>query len=270
MSPLCLVRDILKQIGKAFSSKELVLAVVKRPGSERLGCIRRSWDAEHFLQNVDVVRDREQIPAVLVGEQIVELVEACPRDTAQAERTGLMCSEEDAVLGGWTTFCWGREELLDAVDFSMQKGRDALIVCRDCHWRQVWAIQNCSSEDLASRGHASTRQRHDLIFNDVKKRRDESLGGVRAGHCEVQTTLGKTSSITEQSTKQVTDCSLASESWVMLPGGSGIVIDVLLAPGDGAGRVPGPWGPAPPEPVSIGVKAADLAGYGGALRCMQR
>lgn len=96
--PVCITLNRGDQFCDRPSSEEFVCSVVKRFRSKSLGCVSRRSDLEDGLQDVDVVRNSEQVPAVLVREEVHDLVEAAPSDAAQAETTRLVCREEDAVF----------------------------------------------------------------------------------------------------------------------------------------------------------------------------
>lgn len=95
-APRPFIRNVLHQLGQTPSRKELVLAVIQLPLLQRLfGLIyttipSNSGDPKHLLQDIDIIGDAEQIPRVLVGKEVVELVEARPGDAAEAERAGFV------------------------------------------------------------------------------------------------------------------------------------------------------------------------------------
>jgi len=151
---LGLIIDLIDQISQALGGEEFVLAVVQRPRGKRLGRVTWARHAEYLLQDVDVVGDGEQVPAVLVGEEVVELVEAGPGDAAQTEGAGLVGGEEDTVFWGWARLRGGGKELLDAVDLAVQKGRCPLVV--GCYGvrREIGAGEDRGAEELGSGGDA--------------------------------------------------------------------------------------------------------------------
>ena len=67
----------------------------------------------------ELTRDIEQIATVFVSEEVVELVEAAPRDAREAEAAGFVGGEEDTVLGRGTAVFGAGEEGLNAVDFAV-------------------------------------------------------------------------------------------------------------------------------------------------------
>ncbi|KAL3293473.1 cytidine and deoxycytidylate deaminase zinc-binding region [Colletotrichum asianum] len=133
--PLPLVGQLPHQVRHAPRREELVGAVVQLPPRERLVALPLGPHAEHLLQDVDVVRDREQVAAVLVGEEVVHLAEAGPGDAAEAEGAGLMGREEEAVgprrRARGRVRVGGCEELLNAVDLAVQQRGGAFVVGRD-------------------------------------------------------------------------------------------------------------------------------------------
>lgn len=68
---------------------------------------------------LELTRDIEQIATIFVGEEVVELVEATPRDARQAEAAGFVGGEEDAVLCRGAAAFGAGEEGLNAVDFAV-------------------------------------------------------------------------------------------------------------------------------------------------------
>lgn len=97
--PLCPLRLIVQeshQVGKRLALKELVVLVVQGPLLHLLVRLPALYP-EHLLEDLNVVRDREQVAAVLIRKEIVELAESGPRDAAEAQAAWLMGCKEDAI-----------------------------------------------------------------------------------------------------------------------------------------------------------------------------
>lgn len=175
MPPFRLVLDLLDQLPQAPPPEELVGPIVQRAPVQRLGRVARRRHPKDLLQNLNVVRDRKQVPRVLVGEEVVELVEARPRDAAQAEAAGLVGGEEDAVPGlrpgagagarrGGGGGGGGGEEFLDAVNFAVEEGRDPLVVGGDGVRGQVGAAEDGGPEEFAASADALAGERHNALL----------------------------------------------------------------------------------------------------------
>lgn len=108
--------------------EKLIFTIIQRPRRERLRCIARRRYLIYRLEDVDVVWDPEEIPAVLVSEEVVELGEARPGDPTEAEGARLVRREEYAVFGLGAAFLGGREEGLDAVNFTVEEWGGAFVV----------------------------------------------------------------------------------------------------------------------------------------------
>jgi hypothetical protein len=76
------------------------------------------WGGKEVL-GLELTRDIKQIATVFVGEEVVELVEAAPRDARQAEAAGFVGGEKDAVLCCGAAIFGAGEEGLNAVDFAV-------------------------------------------------------------------------------------------------------------------------------------------------------
>jgi hypothetical protein len=111
---------------------------------------RKGDEAERKGLQLELTRDIEQIATVFVGEEVVEFVEAAPRDARQAEAAGFVGGEEDAILCRGTAFFGAGEKGLDAVDFAMEEGREALVVGLDRDGGQGGAGEDGSAEELAA------------------------------------------------------------------------------------------------------------------------
>ena len=61
---------------------------------------------ENLLQNFHVVRNVKGIPGLGIIEKIIKIVEPCPGDCRQAQGTGFVGGEKQAIACFWTVRCW--------------------------------------------------------------------------------------------------------------------------------------------------------------------
>lgn len=148
--PLLRTLNLAHQIHQALRRKELIPPVIQRPLPQTLIRISLARNPEDLLQDIDIIRNGKQIPAILVRKQVVELVEARPGDAAETQRARLVRGEEDAVLGRGAAFRGGGEELLDAVYLAVEEGRGALVVGGYCHGGEARAGEDGGAEELAA------------------------------------------------------------------------------------------------------------------------
>ena len=100
------------------SLEELVGPVIERACRKGFGSIVLSRDLIHGLEDIDIIRNAEEISTILVREEVVELVEAAPSDAAETQAARFVCGEEDAVFGIWSSFFGAGEEGLNAVNLA--------------------------------------------------------------------------------------------------------------------------------------------------------
>ena len=138
------------------------------------------WGGKEEL-GLELTRDIEQIATVFVSEEVVELVEAAPRDAGQAEAAGFVGGEEDAILCCWAAVFRAGEEGLDAVDFAVEEGGEALVVGLDRDGGQGGAGEDGGAKELAAFGDARAGQGDDVGFGKGEEGGDEGCGGVGGG-----------------------------------------------------------------------------------------
>jgi hypothetical protein len=98
-------------VGFLVSSKRKASRWIAGLGEERRGPGRQRINK--------LTRNTEQIPAILVGEHVIEFIESGPCDAAQTQRAWFMGREENAVFCLGTVTLWDFEELLDTVDLAV-------------------------------------------------------------------------------------------------------------------------------------------------------
>ena len=160
---LRLVGYAVNQASARMRAEELVLPVVQRPLLSLLVRFKLCCGPglEHLLQDIDVVGNAEEVPAVFVGEQVKDLRETRPGDAAEAEAARLVGGEENAVLGrvgpnGRVGVRLG-EEAVDAVDFAVQQRRHGLVVGGHGERLERLLVEHCRAKELASAGNALAR-----------------------------------------------------------------------------------------------------------------
>ena len=182
--PIDLV-EIPGQVNKRSGLEELVLAVVEVP----LGDLLRRLLARHpedLLEDVNVVGDGEEVAAVLVGKEVVELGKARPGDAAQAQAARLVGCEEDAVFPRVRALRRVREvdgeELLDAVDLAVEQGRCALVVGGHGQGLEGLAVKDGGAEYLGAGGDAFAGEWDNGVLDGCEERLEQRFGmGSRHG-----------------------------------------------------------------------------------------
>jgi hypothetical protein len=137
----------------------------------------RGWREIKGLES-ELTRDIKQIATVFVSEEVVELVEAAPRDAGQAKAAGFVGGEEDAVLCRGAAVFGAGEEGLDAVDFAVEEGGETLVVGLDSDGGQGGAGEDGGTKELAAFGDARAGQGDDVGFGKGEESGDEGCGGV--------------------------------------------------------------------------------------------
>jgi hypothetical protein len=216
LGPFCGVGQAGDEVGDGAGGEELVGAVVERFGGEGGRRVGFRGDLEDGLEDVDVVknpdkfevhvhtqatwegerrggrgemkgfklgltRDIEQIATVFVSEEVVELIKAAPRDARQAEAAGFVGSEEDAILCRGAVVFGAGEEGLDAVNFAVEEGGEALVVGLDRDGGQGGAGEDGGAKELAAFRDARAGQGDDVGFGKGEEGGDDGCGGVGGG-----------------------------------------------------------------------------------------
>src|SRR6185312_9230784 len=120
-------------------------------------------------EDADVVRDVEGVARVLVGEQIVEIVEARPGDAAETERAWLVRGEEQAVLGVRPALRGQLEEAFDGMDLAMPERIGGFMVGLGDDQRKIGLAQDCGAEDLVAFADALAAQRRQIELDHVEQ-----------------------------------------------------------------------------------------------------
>jgi hypothetical protein len=181
MSSDIVVRKSLCKKGENFWDFRTRESPIRQPSWRDMGkrgkdCLEDSVEMEKQLTG-----NAEQISAVLVGKEIVKLVEAAPRDARQTQAAGLVGGEEDAVFGvGASVAGWG-EEGLNAVDLAVEERGEALVVGLDRVGFEGGFGQDGGAEELRAGGDARAGERDDVGFGEGEEGGDEDFGGV-GGH----------------------------------------------------------------------------------------
>lgn len=132
------------------------------------------------------MRDGEQVAAVLVREEVEEVVEAAPRDARETQAARLVRGQEHAVPRvraprrrrtlARRRVREGRlrEELLDAVNLAVEKRRGDLVVRRHRLRDQFRFGEDRGAEELVARRHAGGGQGDNLVLDGGEESFEES------------------------------------------------------------------------------------------------
>lgn len=114
------------------------------------GVVAPGVEREDLLQDPEVVRDVEAVAAVLVAEEVVEVVVPAPRDGRQAQRAGLMRGQEDAVLGIRQRLAGALVQFLDGVHLAVPERILHFVVALGDHQGEVGLPQDRCAEELVA------------------------------------------------------------------------------------------------------------------------
>lgn len=176
LHPPTFIGDLSNQVSETPRREESVPPVIQR-SRVQVFPLGDGRDPEDLLQDVDVVRDGEQVPAVFVREEVEEIVEPTPRDTRETKAARLVCGQEHAVPRVRTARRRGpalarrvregrlREELLDAVDLAVEKRRRHFVVRRHRLRDESRFGEDRGAEELVAGRDAIGGQGDDLILD---------------------------------------------------------------------------------------------------------
>src|SRR5690606_39245809 len=102
--------------GEVVAGPILIGAVVERAIRRNAAAIGVGHGVDAG-EDLDVIGNGEAVAAVLVAEQVVEIVKARPGNAGQAERAGFVGREEQAIPGVGTLVSGNLEKAFDGVHF---------------------------------------------------------------------------------------------------------------------------------------------------------
>jgi hypothetical protein len=133
------------------------------------GVVATGVEGEDLLEDVEVVGDVEGVAAVLVAEEVVEVVVAAPRDGGQAERAGLVGGHEDALAGGGHGRPGPLVQALDGVHLSVPERILHLVVGLRDHQGQVRLPQDRRAEHLVAPLHLAARLGRHIALDHIQQ-----------------------------------------------------------------------------------------------------
>ena len=123
--------------------------------------------AENFTEDPQIMWYRKAVSAVLMAEEVEEIVEACPSDRGQAQGTRLVCRQEDQFIrfGAFLQLV----EALQTLNLAVPERIGSLVVCVRQDQAQVRFPQKRGTENFVAVGDTLRRQWYDFVFNRLEE-----------------------------------------------------------------------------------------------------
>mmetsp|Transcript_10140 Transcript_10140/g.31018 ORF Transcript_10140/g.31018 Transcript_10140/m.31018 type:complete len:298 (-) Transcript_10140:572-1465(-) len=130
---------------------------------------------EHLLEDPQIVRNLKRVARVLVREQVVEVVEAAPRDRRQTQRARLVRGKKQALGRTGPALRGQFVQLVDARHLAVEQRVLHLPVRARHHQLQRRLLQHRRAKQLVALLHKASRERQHVALDHVQHAIDDLL-----------------------------------------------------------------------------------------------